>query len=748
MQISSVPFLDNAIRLPDSIFNKPTQEVWITCFFQDVVGHPETNQLITCQAGLAMTSRWDVMGGQAAEKVARVLNGHFKHVWLMAEEDYADRQANFEGEASSAWFNMRRALKKNPNNILFLKDPAKKTEFPGHYDAKAPFDPRKTTDFFAVGLTPHNDVTMEHLIDITGRHRNDPRVVLMDREPNGPVRCVAQFRPLQLLAANGTDAETQNPPFVIIEAKFSEELVTLLMKKFRGSRRLVLRYVFFVFGEGAVTLNASTVESLRKDLFRYLSTESEFQRKNPASVCLVESFSTAPGDHNSEKVDDTTTRIMYVVLQNQGKINVYPVAGVRASGGSEFKTDAQSHVFIRFKESKDGKFELNAEQLEAIRKRHFDKIAAFAKRAVSYNPDAAVEFFLSSSNHLFNLVGIELFSPMLSRNYREVVYSPEGTLYHRVSKSQIKQLIALIQNNKQPIIRERIWVNIIEPTFELLTQIPFYEAAEGLVDLVELLVKESNDPTWRHFCEQALINCLISLYPGWSNFPTTFALQEKSIFLLKQIAEDRLKSSFLLDRTRLVVRFASLKQSAGRDYAKAISRLKIRRIPKKVIQLFISICKPSQNPAAAFELYRWLMRFDIEATYFKQTWRQSDWERLLQIWDESVELLPIVLLPEAIHLGWKPDQLITLIKTFFKKSPDTPLITCFIGLVRTIGHHRNVDSNLAYQFIRWVIATKNSPEDLVRITRKILDETLIQGHNITVVLINLMAINGVGIQLI
>ena len=738
---NSTPFLDNSSILPPALFKKP-ERAWCAFFVQDTKMDMSGETMKTCEFGLGFGSLWTpkVWGDTNTpfDLAFKILNQRFPRIWLMATPEVIAE--NSKTGDSAVWPKVVKAIQSNRNNILGLRNPCEKLPgFPTPFNEKAPFNPHMMSTYYALGITPYSDLPADHFADITGKYPKQPRILMMDGGPLGPLHSVCNYKHLTRLVMNGTASAEQNPPFVIVETKYTPELASFLKSKFTTESKLVMKHVASSRGEGVVVIDATSETILDTQLKDLLSENAEFKNRNPLSICIIESFISTPEAPSLEKTKESLVRVANLVFQDNQKIEFYPVAAVRSFEDEKPLQEKLTRGMVKLGKMNDGRFvRFDQHQLDQIREKHFNEIATFAERAVSYDSDAAVSYFLSSNNHILNLIGIELFSPILSANYRESLKTQHGQSYKRIKESHCQLLISLLQRNKSVVIRERIWENILCREVKEMYLNPFFAVSSSFSALFDAIVPESESPKCRALLQQALIQNYINISFGFSPLPEMLKFTLDGLSRLNEIQAFskslRFPSCFNILQTGPLM----MQREEGIDYFSALRQLEFTKIPKEVIHKMAEIlAKKKDGKNFAFGFYRYFIRFQKEESGLKFNWKKEDWDQLLRVLSEqSVENATtfLWLLPEAFHIGWSAKMYIDLIKNYLRHQNAHNVVTFFGPIIRFLAQCKETKANMAHTFMNAAAQFTPDEEQYSLLLSKMQKLVLVDGMNINQVM--------------
>jgi len=495
----TISALDNNTVLPAFLF-KLKKEVACTLFVQDAkidynrLKAGQAEAMYTCEFGLGALSRW----GQSAwgegesrplNRAVKLLNDRNIRLWLMAKPEVLEDNRQKEG-ASSFMDKFQKALAKSPLNILEIKSAFKQT-FPTPFN-RAGFDSKDLSTYYSVGYTPYRDLPPEHFANISEEYPKNPRIAMMDGGVTGSVNRIFGYKFLSRLAMNGTEAAAQNPSYVIIESIYRPDLAGFLKTRFPKEERLVLKHAAASRGEGVVVINASDEKTLDADLKVLLAEGCEFKKVSSLSICLVEKFISAKEKIQDAESGETITRVVYLALQSKGEFELHVVDGVKSIEDPSAHETAHTKGLVKLSKWHNGNVTvLNDETIQLVQQQAVKAISAIAKRAIQYDQNAALTYFLKSDNHILNLVGVELLTPTFVCDYRSRYGKNKEQL--RLSNEQCDLLIDLLKRNQRPILLNRIFANCISDIPQLFKGIQY---ATKFGDLVKKF--------WDVSCEKGL----------------------------------------------------------------------------------------------------------------------------------------------------------------------------------------------------------------------------------------------------
>ncbi len=483
--------LDQTTHLPAALF-KNKQDVAITLIVHDTKtnfkmlrdGRPQAMQ--TCEFGLGSLSEWGLAWGteeaRPLNRAVEALNKRGIKVWMMVTEEVL---AKDEAEQERSFLvKFQKALMKSPLNHLSMKS-AEGQPFPTPY-IPGGFDSKKLSTYYGVGYTSYWNLPASHFANISGEFPRNPRILMMDGGIGGSINCVLGYKFLSRLAMNGTEAASQIPPYVIIESVYRKELAQFLKMRFPKDERLVLKHAASSRGEGVVVMNAIDEKTLDTQLQLFLSEGSGFKKVSPLSICLVEKFISVKEKTSRGVEGECMTRMVYMAIRDQGQFELRVIDGVKAIEDSTAHENASTHGLVKLSKWNAEVSLLNDDELQLVQHHVAKEISAIAKRAMQYDLQAALKYFLKHNEHILNLVGVELFTPSFVCSYRERVGQYKHQL--RLSDEHCDLLSSLLQRNESPLLMDRIFDNCIKDIANGLRGIPY---AHKFPDLVETFWKIS-----------------------------------------------------------------------------------------------------------------------------------------------------------------------------------------------------------------------------------------------------------------
>ena len=452
--VSSIACLDATFCLPEALFRKQL-EAGCTIFMQDAkfdfrqLERLPDSAMKTCELSPLLSAWWDKADSEQASNLplATVIT-------LMKEEKNGS-------EIRQIAKTLAEHLTKNGSDVDWIKvsQEVKQVGMSLLLPTSLEFPPSDKESSFS----------LKQLNTPCAADADSPRREMLDNEPLGSVNPLLGYKHLSRLALNGTKGATQNPNYVLVEAVYKPTLAAFLKERFAADRRLVLKHVACSKDEGVVMINASTVERLDAALSLHLKEDSPFKRASPLAICLVESLiATAEPAFIAEeenKLVETMVRVAYFALFQQGTLQLQAIGGAKATADplTQLIVDVTGLVKLP-KWPVEKMTALSAADLEKMEPLIHSQISVIAERALRYDAKAAVQYFLQSANPLLNLVGVELFYPFHSGNYRESTC--EGLF--RISNEQCQLFSALLERNKNPLLVSRLLQHLL---FDVL-QIP------------------------------------------------------------------------------------------------------------------------------------------------------------------------------------------------------------------------------------------------------------------------------------
>lgn len=495
----SFNFVDNSLILPEAIFKNP-ERAWCQFFVQDAKIDQVRNNVMTCEFGLGVASQWDQTNSSAIENLIDTLNQK-QRIWFLADPSYAEFANEKEGE-NSVYHIFSRFLRKNPANHVGIDNPFRPLKPLGDKKSHL-FDKDNIDSYHAIGITLYSNIPSEHFQNVVDEGVQHPPLLLLDEgSGEGPCLRVYGYKHLTRLLLNGAAPE-QNPPYVLVETQYSPQLALFLKEKFPDSKKLVLKHVAASRGEGVVILNASDRETLDKELATHLHKESPFRSVSPLSICLIENFISTP-EVRENSFKETLVRVSYLVTRNQNEIEVKVLSGLKCFAQDPVDSTSQYSGVVKLSKNDGTLFTVEDRELHRIQQIVNREIKSIAEKAVSYQPQEAVRFFLSSDNTVLNLLGVELFAPFLTCKYRERIKNIHG-VYYRMSDTHCQLLIDLLKRNPAQIIRKRILENILLPDFMEVLDKYFAEPSRYLGDLLEAVCRSTTSPDLRKFIQIFLV---------------------------------------------------------------------------------------------------------------------------------------------------------------------------------------------------------------------------------------------------
>lgn len=687
-----IKHVDNNLVLPATIFSNPNR-AWCQFFIQDAKVDLVRGKIMTCEFGLAKVSAWDKETSFTVQRAVDVLNKH-QRLWFFADPSYLRFVNEKSGDDSFASI-FGQAMKKNPINQFTLQDPFEtlqplpKTAL--NPNASLKFDPENIDSYYAIGVSPYHRIPAAHFSKVT-EEKEQKNILLLDEGSGvGPCIKVYCYKHISRLIMNGTDAAGQNPPYVLIETAYSSQLAAFLKQRFPDDRKLVLKHVAASRGEGVVMLDATTTESLDHALESNLKEDSVFRKVSPLSICLVESFISTPevkGSVNKE----TMVRISYVVTRHMKDVKVNVLSGFKCYAQEPSDNKTQFSGVVKLSKN-DGKIEiLDDDTLKRIQAIVDRDISCIAQRAVSYDREAAVLYFLSSDNYILNLLGIELFAPFLVCNYRERVETPQGN-YNRVSDEQCKLLCKILERSSNPILRERILKTVIMPDWTAGVEKPHELPCGSFAVLFKTLYQTIPAGKLTPF-EKAF---LISVYQRYSMSPPEEP--RRVIFTARMVEVLELHFSTLINTNQLEALFAANMFPVSIHDKNLV--LPLKSIP---LHLYKKFFEGSRNEREQqLRLFPITKRIEIEEPY-KKNWNERDqvlfFENYLPVKSLSQKLLIALALPELLNLGWSVGQTKDIFESAFKH-PSFEMNQAnmyYVLLLRSLAQLKGIDSDLSYQF--------------------------------------------------
>ncbi len=732
-------YIDNTYTLPDSIF-PGLDRAWCQLFVQDAKVS-QTGQIKTCEFGLGFVSRLSVMKGEPIRKAIEILN-QYAPIWFMTDHNYLEHVTQMYGEYAFANL-LIKAMQNHESNFQMPIDSQMLKKRPAAYPKEQKFNPDAISSYSAIGIWPDPNIPSERLRNIIKYPKDTPSLLLLDEgSGTGPCLRTYGYKHISRLMMNGTIAQEQNPPFLLIETRYTTGLASFLKRKFPDDQKLMLKHVAASRGEGVIELDASSEESLDKALSEHLSDKSTFRQVSPISVCLIEKFISTPQKKDNQ-LKETLVRVAYLVIRNLKKVDVHLVGAVKCFGKSSCNSSRSGIVKLS---KNDGTIQvLQEDDLSKIRERISQQIACVAERAICYQSDEAVRHFLESDSHILNLVGVELFAPFLICSYRKFV-QPENERcphYRYVSDQQCDLFLSLLQRNKSEIVRERILENIIRPEWKkMILECQFVPAAK-LSSLLEQLIVDPPTEAFKLKCRKFLIEVYIEL------FETIPPSREAAHFIFKSF--DLMQSEFP-ETFRNVSTYSWINRFKTCFYSKVFEptfnlsnpvsledflKTNVTSIPRDLYTQLFHIHEVIRE--CPFRLRDSLARIKKEEP-FEKNWERKEWEEFFE-WikkdDMSYDstLFVLNILPEILKLGWSVSQFKEIVDEYLRDLFALYIVQWHLQmLLFALSQIKGTDKDMSFRFFQSFIEYRVNSDCFKCLREHIQFQVIYQGKNVNAVL--------------